>query len=350
MNKKNKQILGKISLSNSFWRYLAVAALVISLAVSLTLTVQSYNIPVKTKGDYIISRISQKGVYHYIAEASPSLIYNNESEIGEGRPLYLKLVKGLNIGFTYTLASPQGIRQVNGTIETSIVISSYTWRKTYLVYPPTHFNTSKTSRSYSLNLSDILSEAGIIEKEIGSRSGDYNITLTNIIHVSAILDNGRKYIQTFTPALNLEIKSSNPLLYVDGLRHSDNYVDKKAWSATNNLSIMGAQYPVSSVRKASLLTSSIISPLLAFAIIKGRGKEGHKDEIRELLEKYDDIIVKGRVSTNKALTTIELDNFKEMAQISDRTLKPVLNDGSDFYLVDGGILYHYRASSQQVKQ
>ncbi len=197
-----------------YFKLAVISALSALLIASLALGFIAYSTEAVMKEEVVTSEINQIGDYSYRAYVSPALIYGNRTVINVGEPIYLKLLRGLNITFTYSIKSPQGIKEINGLIKPSITLSSLSWRRTYRIYDAIKLNETSAKINFSLNFTKILSEVAKIESEIGIKSGGFNITVRPAIGAKATLGNDRTYYQSFIPTLVIRVRGGNPLLQV----------------------------------------------------------------------------------------------------------------------------------------
>jgi len=341
MNKSNPhKIYG-----GKYFKLAVISALSALLIASLALGFIAYSTEAVIKEEVLTSEINQVGDYSYKAFVSPALIYGNRTVISVGEPIYLKLLRGLNITFTYSIKSPQGIKEISGIIKPSITLSSLSWRRTYRIYDAIKLNKTSAEIIFSLNFTKILNEVARIESEIGIKSGGFNITIRPVIGAKPTLGNGRTYYQSFIPTLVVKVRGGNPLLQVSGLSNAKNYADKKVVQYPTNLTYLGLKISVDTARKLSLISSVILSPALGTVLLKSMKKED-RDELTEIMSKYRDLIVEGKVKLNPSQTIIRVKNFNELVNISEREQRTIIRDGRTLYIIEPSNIYYYEAAKE----
>ena len=335
--KKKKFVLSKRILTSN----VALALLGTALAISLIMAVVSYKSPTALTNEITVSQINHDSSFDYVVEVAPSLIYDNQTILHEDAALYLKLLREINVTMNYRITSPQGIEKVQGTITPVLVVTASSWSKSFLLSDPIPLNKTETSVQVNLNMTDIITKIGIIQKETGIRANEYNISAIMKISLDVTLANGHEYSQEFMPAYTLSVMEDKSSVKVSYIQQSKTFKDITKNTVPTYLSILGYSLPVTTARTTFIASSAVIAPILTIAILK-RERNELTDEVKKIMKKYGDIIIEGHVAKSDHSVIIELNDFEKVAEISDRRQKPIIKHGGEFYLVDNNTIYYYR--------
>lgn len=320
----------------------------IALAISLIMTVVTYKTPTTITTKTTVSKIVHEASFSYTVKVVPALIYGNATELGEGIPLYLKLLREIDLTMSYKAWSPEGIAKIKGSVTPLLELRSGSWTKTMKLTESIPINETKTTMNVNLNISDILHTIGIIEEETGVRVDKYNISVIMTISEDMTLQNGREYKQEFKPAYSLKVEEDRGRVTVGNTEQRKVFEDTNTNTYKTYVTLGTISTPTTTARLSFTAASAILAPVFTVMALRSKNKN-EKSEADEIMEKYGDIIIEGEVTNSKNNILINVRNFKKIAELSEIKQKPVIRQENEFILIDGGVMYRYEAKSH-VKQ
>ncbi len=329
-------------------RSILILIIGIALAISLIMTVVTYKTPTTVTAKTSVSKVVHETNFRYTARVVPSLIYGNATELGEGVPLYLKLLRGINLTMSYSVWSPEGIAKIKGSITPLLELRSSSWSKTIRLMEPITINGTKTIVNVNLNISNILHMIGIIEEETGLRVDKYNVSVIMAISEEVTLQNGKEYNQEFKPVYSLKVEEDKARVTVGNTQQKKVFEDTNTNTYNTYLSLGTLSIPTTTARLSFTAASAILAPIFTVMVLRSQRK-AEKSEVDEIMEKHGDIIIEGEITNSKNSTLVNVKNFEKIAELSEIKQKPVIKQGNEFILIDGEVIYRYKAKTH-IKQ
>lgn len=161
-------------------RWAAILAVCVALlAISLYGCSYFIGMPSTKSKNTVDLQYAQTADYNYKALVEPSLLYNNRTEISEGEPLYLRLVRRLSITLQYNLTEKaNSVKMIDTKLgyEASAALSGGDWTKTYLITPTRGepVNPPSFTETYTLDIEEIEEIVQTIGEETGTRIYTYS--------------------------------------------------------------------------------------------------------------------------------------------------------------------------------
>jgi len=292
------------------------------------------------------------GVYDYMAQLRPNLIYNKTTlKPGEG-PVYLRITESLDFSSTYTFQSNS---QANATITYSVeeYVQSTRWTRQLNTTTEITINARGTTIGIpienvpSITVDTIQSLAAQLDQEIGLYASEYNTTILIKIQTTAETTEGTINEQ-FNPTLTLTFKSGTSegdIIDIQGLENTKTGAMTQENTIHNDWVINQryASYGLAAVALAGLAFTG-----LAYTKAKPTKLEKPEKYLEEIIEPYEDIIAEvTQEPTYKApLTTMPMKSMEDLVKIADNLAKPILHiekvgNNHVFYVIDETTLYEY---------
>ncbi len=316
-----------------------IATLALLLTISIVMAITAYMLPPTWSEEVIMAEIDHKATVTYTAEVNESLIYNNETKLPEGVPLYKRLLKSMDIWIDYEVSSPQGIAKVQGEATPLLTLVSVTWTKTFPIGDKIEVNGTRIHYDGYLNLTEVNELISQLEKETGTMPREVNVSLILNIRLTVTTGEGSVYIQQASPTLTLMLDKDEPLVKVEKRGLSHTYLDKKVETYPVYIGSGSLKITVASARVVFLLTSIVLAPALVIMYMRREKRE--ETELEKIMKKYGDLVTEGRILSLEGKTVVEVNQFKKLAELADAIQEPIIKQGNEFYLIDNEVVYKY---------
>jgi len=335
-------------LINSGSRKLYTALLLASiavLAVSSWALITSYRVNATTVETHYIYRIGYSVRLTYEAKVTPSILYGNNTVVKEGTPLYIKLLKGINVSLRYTFTPSAQDANITLRASPALMLKGAGWSKTIpygKVYTLRLANGGSAGLKINIDFSRSLKLIRSIESEIGVRGTNHTIVLyvpTKVRIRIAGINTSRE----LTPSLMLKL-GGDGRVYVSKTQGSGVIADAYSVVKHNKISLAGLSLPVRLVRTTSTF-ATIASALMATAclIVLQKGRKSRKDP----LESFKGKIIKGEL-THRSSPQIRLLSLKELIDLANARGKDLIiaenGKSRKYYIVDIDAIYYYEQS------
>ena len=313
------------------------------LILSLTAVVFTYQLPVELEIKRNIASYKQEATYTCVAKLHPNIIYET-TILPLKDKVFLRLVKNINVTFTYSFkSSPLGENTSIVYEPRFIVESPGLWSKSFNLQEPIKVNSTIFTYNTSINMGWVNSLIANITREIGVHTSKCEILIITDIYLSTNLA-GRNLTKHFTPMLRLTLEYGSGIITISGLSHED----KSTITETNRkeayLQAFGFTVKVSDARMISQSLSIASIAALGFMLFMVKPKLGEQNKLKTLIKKYSDIIIDVDEPPNTS-SLIRVNSLKDLFKIAQGIEKPVLhvNKGEieEFYVVGGSDTYYY---------
>ena len=320
----------------------AAAAL---LAVALAVTAVAFTRPVVTSSATAIS-YTQAGTFSYSGRARPGVAYP-DGLLHSGEPVFLKLVRGLDVRFVYRFSSRARTR-IAGTVALNARLSSDSgWSRTYALTSPQAFSGKTATVTGVFDVGRLPALLASLEQTT-SVSDSYTLTVTPDVRIRGLLD-GSPLHATYSTGLPLTVQDAD-LLPQRGLGSANPFHGSNTASisrtklAPATVSVHGFEASVDTLRGGGLMgtAGSLALLLVASGTMLTRGRR--RDETSRIKARYGPLIVD--VARNES-GVVELEDMDALARLAEQYERPILHgvgeDGRDeFGFTDDGTRYVYR--------
>ena len=243
-----------------------------SVILAVILTASLYGgyyfirMPLTRNSNNVDLRYTQSADYSYTAFVKPSLLYDNRTEIGEGEPLYIKLVERLDVTLQYNLTqnpSPIEMGDIELMYGASASLSGGDWAKTY------HLGSMKKeapvfTETYTLNLTEIEGIIDTIGEETGARAYAYTYEIKPNISLDASAGN-ETIEQEFAPILMIKFEGGQ--ITFEGLSSTKSGSVIHLESDIATWSLLGYPVEVMDLRGLSIIFSRTSPPSLSMKVL-----------------------------------------------------------------------------------
>ncbi len=323
-------------------RWIAASSILsVLLVFSLYGCYSFIRMPLTRYSNNVDLRYTQSADYSYTAYVKPSLLYDNRTEIGEGEPLYTKLVEQLNVTLLYTLTqnpSPIEMDDIELLYGASASLSGGDWIKIY------HMASMKKeapafTEIYTLNVTEIEGIVDTIGEETGARSYAYTYEIKPNIILDASEGNNT-IVQEFTPIITIKFEGGQ--ITFEGLSSSKPGSVTHLETEIATWSLLGYPVEVKDMRGLSLIASIPLAFLLYVSMGHVLRERASRSFIDMLSGDISDRIVEAKEPPERIeKSTMRVDSMEDLARVAEEAFKPIIHHGDVFYVLDGDMRYEF---------
>ena len=332
-----------------------VIVAIASVALFALLSVVSFARPVRGVSSSSLS-YSHNGVFSYSAGVPDSAVY--EDSVKTGEPIFLKLVKELDVTFDYHFEATDD-HSLQGSHELRAVVRSPNgWTRSLPVSPRKEFSGDKVTVTGSLDLAEIRDIIRQVEIETGVVQTTHTVTLKPRIDALGAIK-GVGLDDDFTPtltlqmdALQLQLPTSDPTnaaTPADPFKHTESGSLSGSTQAESTFGIGPVAVTVRVARVVSLfgLVMSLVA-LFMFGLPVIRAMR--ENEASRIQARYGGVMVPVKaLGLRSDSVLVELESIEALVRIGERFDLPVLHasaDGTNDYMVESdGAVYRYRSGA-----
>jgi len=332
--------------------------------VSISNVYSTHQLPIEKERITILCTYSQVGKNEYTANLKPNFIYNQSTlKRGEGL-IYTKITESIETNFTYIFKISGLNHPANITINYGIdaIYASPLWEKRFNVVPMSAQNSTGSTaylfNDYVVNLNEAEEIFEVIERETGTSTSTYNLTILPKIHTVAYTDVGT-IDEHFNPSMTIQFihyATEGDHITIDGFdyqRLDGLYENEKIYQPW----IMTQRY----YSYAYSLASFSALGLFSWLFIKNRPPRIRiKNPLDEIIKKYEEILFEISQEPSHEGQRVTMNTLEELIQLADGLGKPVFyskKPGIDqnkeptysFYVLDGSIRYENTVTAPTVE-
>ncbi|MCP8316096.1 MAG: hypothetical protein H3Z52_09555 [archaeon] len=286
-----------------------------------------------------------EGIYDYIAQLKPNIIYNKTTLTPDEGTLYTNIVNYINITFTYTFTSTP--KPTNQTVQHQISVqleSPGKWARDFTTIETQEILqlTNDLNFTLQINPTKIAEIVGQIDNETGISSANYRINIRPTIHIIANVT-ASIIEDTFNPQLTIAFVQDSASGRYIAIWPLKTRIEKttgteqilQPWVA--NLRIASIMFAIASASGLTIATG---------LYIKTRPKE---KSMAKIMAPYKEIIAETTQKPPETNITINVKTLEDLAKIADTLTKPVLylkeEKDHNFYVIDDQITYQYKTKN-----
>jgi signal peptidase I len=300
----------------------------------------------------------QGGSFEYGATVPRGPVYPH-GRVATGDPVYRRLVKTVDVGFTYTFASVAP-HSVGGTARLFAVVSDVNgWSHTIALGPATRFSGDQVLVRGRLDLPAIGELTDEVQALTGVVSGRYELDLVPQVDLSGTVA-GKGLHPTFSPHLGfqldpLQLLPSVPTGETVGAR-ADRLTPSSAGFVTalrpapSTLSAFGRSIDVAATRWLAVLGTFASLVALVVALIRAR-RLNSWDEPQRIEARYGSLLVpvqEGSLGASLPVEVLDMDTLVRLAEHYDHLILHGELEGAHDYVVEhDGLAYRYRIARPQ---
>ena len=303
--------------------------------------------PTERLGTVERTNLEHTGEYGYTAQVANSVVYGSNTiksptNGSEPTPIYVQLLKDLQVHFDYQVASPP--KDVQGTISAEMRIGSGegVWTRTVPLMAPRHFEGAATSGTFSIDIDRIQSMLRRAESETGVSPGLYQLVVMTKVSLEG--DSPGMPNQVFIAELPMELRDSL-LLINNELVVSQKVTQSEKANVANDLEAFGLTIPL---RMARALTGALLAMVLvggALYLAEVRRRIG-KGKAASIQLRYGSMIVPVVGSMPNGTHHVDVASMADLVRLARNAEQMVFYDlrpsGDHRYFVpDGSLTYQY---------
>lgn len=307
--------------------------------------------PVELRREITLATYMQDARYSWRAYLKPNTVYMNASEIDDVTPIYMRVVKHLEITLRYTFTSnPQGNTTVRYRLETALRSSKEGGWSVPIRLNASYTGMEAYTGAVRLELRLILNPNGYwdlikkVEDETGTYSSEYWIEISPHITVEANLGN-QKVEETLDPKLTVKLRRRTDIgdvISLEGTGYSKPGRLTETEVVVQKDVLTQRRYAVvASVASLSGLAVSMIG------VVKTRPRRREEPITREL-KQVEELLVetKGEPHRRRGYTVVRVATLEDLSKLSELLMKPILasktRDEAILYILDGQVKYVYK--------
>ncbi len=335
---------------------------------SLIFLAYSFQLPTEETQTETLCNYTQDLTYNYTAKLQqPNYIYDNKSTIGPNDgPIYILITEYLNVSFTYTFESTLTANTTIKYTTTGYIVTARWIKQNFTIPQKTVTNNSDTTTiTADITTIDVKSIQAFVAKinseEIGVSTGNFNVTITTNIFLTAETQAGI-INEPLTATLTLAFQSGAPegnIILVQNLQTTKNGEITQTQTINNDQT--KTQQLTSYGITAVALGGLIISAFLYVRTKPPTPPSIAEELIKELREPYEDIIIEAAEEPPpRGQTTVTIKTLEDLVRIADMLTKPIIHYQKPpttettepihtFYLVEGTTRYEYNITTSQLK-
>lgn len=330
--------------------------LVLILVLSLTLLTSlvglttSYSYPDRVVEEIVRAVVTQKIDLNYLVLVKSSIIYDNRTVLQPGEKIYTKFLEGLNITYELKLSSSKDLRNVGGSYEAFINISSPIWFKEIALSQGDVSELLGRAKSLYVNFTYLRDYISRIEKEVGS-SRVYTISVVFRARTNVeVVNISTSYALTSTSKLELYYDTGKPFTDVSVSIPESRYVDSVKQAKITDVNLLLVSVDIITYRVLTVFASVTSAAGLALTLVVIT-KVGKKTPRLLSESKYRDLIISGELEQIKqVVAVIHVQSFTDLVKVATIRRKPIVRLGSSktrFAVVEGDVIYLYEENTEE---
>lgn len=301
----------------------------------------------------------QTGTFAYSAAAVSGAAYPS-GRATTGDPLFLRLVRNADFGFSYrfTSAAPHRVDGMASLVAT--LASTNGWKRTIVLAAPHAFEGNRVTVHGTIDLRTL----GALLTHLESTTqvaGSYTVSLTPHVRVRGTVS-GEPVSAAIAPVLSFSLDPNELEPVLPGavghpslpsprnpLRPASSGSVTASRLASLAFSFAGRRLSVSAARIVSLVgLVAALCLLVGFAVGDLLGDRMHATEAESILSRYRSLLVQvAHVRDPSTQRVVVVSDMAALARIAERYDRMILHEqvgGQDSYFVaDDGVLYRYEA-------
>jgi signal peptidase I len=326
---------------------LAGPALVVAgglLGVFLLAAVVAFTQPRETTAE-VDAAYRMHGTFSYAATAEPGVVYPSGA-VETGDPVFLRLVDRLDVGFDYGVDAADAAA-LGGTISLAAELSDGAgWRRTILLEPARPFTGSSAVAAGTLDLRSISALLRSFERQSGTTSGSYLITLKPVVELRGTVA-AVPISDSFAPSLVFRIDRLRlaPEARAGG---EPDFVSEQSGAIAETrdgvVSFRGYSVSVPLLRAIAPLGVAVCA--LALVAAWSLRERGARPSAAAVERRYGSRIVAVKGRSRSAGSVVDVDSIEALAAIAERYDRMILHEADGtahtYVVQDGDTIYRYR--------
>jgi len=300
----------------------------------------------------VVANYSHNAKYDYLAFLKPNNIFNRTIVGSDVNPLYIRIVDHINLNFTYQFKVSANY-QLTAKYFIAVILSSPAgWSKVLYNSSWSQLTSVKNTGiywSYSIDPTLILNLAKIIEKETGTSSNTYNVTIYPKIMLT-INSESKIYHLTYTPKLQIKIQQHSK--YGDIITFSS-LESRRSGAFTKDVIISNDEVRANKYFSYLVFSSSLTGLIVTLFYARSSGLIKYRRKNKDVIPKEvktSDLAVYVAENSLKEHSVIKVSSVKDLIKASEILGKPILisikGDKTILYVFDGEVRYEFEIEGE----
>lgn len=323
------------------------AILVLLVAFSLFTYLHAYQQPIEIREEVPLYSYTARGYFKYGVVLKPNILYDDTVLYNPER-VFLRLIDSVMLEAVYSLSVLPEPADVLINLEVEVVLSHPQVWSRRINYTGLQTKSLTVSYTSELELSDILSLAGNISKDLDIPATRYTVEIKCYARSRFTVENvTRPLNHVFSLQMTIDLYGKIVEFSTKNIHESDVYTTTV--SRENIASYGFISMPVSSMRK---LSSSLLAlSLLATAVYTGvilhrRRKSSFLNDVAKIERKYRSRLIKATdLRDTSSTVVVKVNDISELVRISDELIKPIIHvetpEGHLFIVIEDNVKYVY---------
>ena len=292
------------------------------------------------------------GTFSYSADAGRTVVYP-DGKVETGEPLYVNLVKKLDVGFSYELeSSAEQTSGVTGSL-VAVLRSASGWTKTFRLQRPTEF----TDAAKLEGTVDIEKMQRLITK-LGAMTGvpdTYTLIVRPEIRVTGTVA-GSSIEDKFGPELGMSIDASQLRVVQqegddDAFAISEKGSVDVVGSLPNEIALPGMRLGIAEARTIAVAgAGASLIALLILLVPVVRRRRSAPDEAATIAVRYRRWLVPvASRNTADLSSSVRVQSFDALVALAEQYDRMILHEraseGDTYFVEDAGVAYYYRIAA-----
>jgi signal peptidase I len=339
----------------------AVAAVVL-----LTLAVVAFTRPAD-KPTSLNTPYTQRVSFGYTAHVRPGPVYPTGT-IKTGDPLFLSMVRHLNLHIDYGLTTPAPAK-ITGTEKVVLTLfGPGGWSRDYVLTPQTRFTAAHTTTDLALDLPQLQGQLAQIARLTGSSSfGTFSAAVVPQIQIAGTIA-GHRVNSTFQPALNLQFNSGQLVVSASTSSSGPGGTASSAGSSQTNyapsqsasvstpatapatITVLGVSPTIALLRWIAVIGLLLSIAATAYFYLRKRS-EPFVESVR-IQSQYGHMIVPIVGGEDLGWPPVDVPDIKALVKLAEAGQRLILHNRSDnvdtYMLNEEGTVYRYQVKPSKV--
>ncbi len=281
---------------------------------------------------------------------SESISIYDRSGVESGDPIYPAVNCVVELDFSYLFSSPRLTKQ-----DLSVYANTFSlwveirdndgWNRTFMLIPDYKFEGNSIQAESSLNICRILDRIAEKESITGVEIKNYSLTILPELNINGMLF-GNELHDEFIPEFRFDLSDS--VFRVAPSSEGFNIMKEgeipHSFEVQNFMTILGRQFEVLTMRKASLILLGLC--VLGAAYPAWSLFQDLRTSQRKLIDiQHRPLIIdlEGPAFKTKGLTLVDLANISDLRKLADRYGAMIMHESAGdidrYFVVDDGYLY-----------
>ena len=303
----------------------------------------------------------QTVAFDYTVQASASTLYP-DGAIGPVRPgadapsarppIYAKLAKSLDLGYAYTLKTPDAA-EISGDIAASVELrGSDGWVKVLERTDPVPFSGPTASGRVQVDLAGLQALVAKIESETGVKGSGYTLTVFPIVRVAGKVG-ATQVSETYTPAFTVKLDQAKLTPDVELVKSQPR---KTSASVTQDQTLRVVNWTLPVAQARQIATFGFGLGLLGLLVVLGSGYRLYSRDVgAQARTRYGSLLVVVSADapepTGQKIPVASLHDLARLAQQDGQVIfqRPSGEGSSVYYVQRGDLTYRYTAGGTAVE-